>query len=838
MADDKRYVCLHGHFYQPPRENPWLEDIEVQESASPYHDWNERITHECYSANATSRILDEKGWIRRIVNNYSKISFNFGPTLLYWMDLHAPALVDAIVEADRESRERFSGHGSAIAQAHSHMIMPLANTRDKKTQILWGLSDFRSRFGREPEGMWLPETAADLETLDIMAGQGLSFVILAPRQARRVRKMSSGEWRLANEKSFDTTVPYLCRLPSGKSICVFFYHGALAQELAFGDLLKDGKAFAQKMCSEFRPDRRNAQLIHIATDGETYGHHHRFGDMALAYALDYIEENNLAKLTVYGEYLEKYPPSDEVEIHEYSSWSCFHGVERWRSDCGCHVGGGSGWNQQWRTPLRNAMDQLSEGLADVFEKEGRNVFKNPWLARDEYEPVVRNRNQAKEFLDRHMLEEMKREDVFIKALKLLEMQRYGLLMYASCGWFFDDITGLEPIQIMRCACRAMQLAQEVSGVCLEPGYLKILESARPNEGQFDSGADVYRKQVKPMEADLLKIGAFHAVESLFDDAINSREDYHCFVIETGSFQRLESGRLVFSSGIARVVSNITRDAQQLYYCALNLGDHNVMAGVDALADSREEHGNGFNGKEVNAKEPAKVIQHVRTSFEEADVLETIKRIQEHFKGRTYDTADLFEEARRRVQLKLLDNAQAMLKNRLGPIFKEYSHTLKVARKDRSVLPKVLKATLEMMLNSDLEEALTSEDIDVLEISLLHDEAVRWSMTWDSDNTRRAATKAADCLAGKLKNDPLNLKILTKMESFLDMAAEMKLQPDLWECQNEVYAVSEQHLDEMRRKTQKGDPEAEKWIKTMGTLCRLLKLTYGSLLSNPGVGEPA
>ena len=314
-----RYICIHGHFYQPPRENPWLEEIELQDSAYPYHDWNERISAECYAPNGAARQLDAANRIQNIVNNYAKISFNFGPTLLSWMERHDAEAYQAIREADRLSQENFSGHGSAIAQVYNHTIMPLANRRDKYTQAHWGIKDFQKRFGRFPEGLWLPETAVDLETLEVLAELGMKFTILAPRQASRIKKtMQGSRWHEVGDGRIDPTRVYLCVLPSGKTINLFFYDGPISQELAFAGLLKNGETFAQRLNSVFDDSRDWPQLVHIATDGETYGHHHRHGDMALAYCLHFMASNNLARITNYGEYLEKHPPTCLVEIFEES----------------------------------------------------------------------------------------------------------------------------------------------------------------------------------------------------------------------------------------------------------------------------------------------------------------------------------------------------------------------------------------------------------------------------------------------------------------------------------------------------------------------------------------
>src|SRR4051794_25375415 len=394
----QRYLCIHGHFYQPPRENPWLEAIEVRDSAYPYHDWNERVTAECYAPNAASRILDGEQRIERIVNNYSQISFNFGPSLLAWLEVERPEVYRAILEADAASAERFSGHGSALAQGYNHIILPLANRRDKRTQILWGLADFEHRFKRQAEGMWLPETAVDLETLDLLAQGGVRFTVLEPHQARRVRpKVAKGEeekWKEVGGGRIDPSVPYEVKLREGRRIAVFFFDGAISRAVAFEGLLMSGERFTDRLMSAVPADPEHDRLINIATDGETYGHHHRYGEMALSYALQHIEENGWAKLTNYGEYLATHPPQHEVEIVENTAWSCVHGVDRWREDCGCHTGGGEGWTQGWRAPLRLALDGLRDELAPLWECAARQLFAAPWEARDAYVEVLLDRSPA------------------------------------------------------------------------------------------------------------------------------------------------------------------------------------------------------------------------------------------------------------------------------------------------------------------------------------------------------------------------------------------------------------------------------------------------------------
>ncbi|HET8798141.1 MAG TPA: DUF3536 domain-containing protein, partial [Thermoanaerobaculia bacterium] len=453
-----RFMTIHGHFYQPPRENPWLEAVETQDSAFPWHDWNARVTAECYEPNATARILDEHDRIRHIVNNYASISFNFGPTLLSWMETAAPETYAAVLDADRMSRERFGGHGAAIAQAYNHMILPLAKERDKRTQVLWGLRDFERRFGRKAEGMWLPETAVDLASLEALVAEGILFTILEPHQAARWRRIGEGDWREANGH-LDPTQPYLCHLPSGRSIAIFFYDGPISRAVAFEQLLARGETFAHRLAGAFSDHRRHPQIVNIATDGETYGHHHRFGEMALAYALQIIEQQGLAKLTVYGEHLATHPPQHEVEIVERTSWSCSHGIERWRGDCGCHAGGGAGWNQQWRGPLRSALDWLRDEAATIFEREGAAVLRDPWLARDAYIDVILDRGEPSvaQFLSRHA----QHGAHVTRVLQLLEMQRNAMLMYTSCGWFFSDVSGIETVQVLAYAARVIQLVRQL-----------------------------------------------------------------------------------------------------------------------------------------------------------------------------------------------------------------------------------------------------------------------------------------------------------------------------------------------------------------------------------------
>jgi len=491
-----RYICVHGHFYQPPRENPWRGEIEEQPSAAPWHDWNERIADECYAPNTDAPVGREDDEGHPItLNTFSRISFDTGPTLLSWLERSRPGILEAIREADRSGRERFSGHGPAMAQAYNHLIQPLADSRDRQTQILWGISDFRHRFGRDPQGLWLPETAVDIESLDLMAAAGVRFTILASHQA-------------AVEEPIDPTLPYLVRLPSGREMSVFFYDDELGNAVSFGGLLNDREVFLRTLLDRGIPgsdletdadsDPDQPRLIHLATDGETFGHHVKGGEETLAWTLDQLERGGEAELTIYGEYLERFPATREIGIKENSSWSCPHGVERWRSDCGCSGGRLSDGSHAWRAPLREALDWLRDSAADLFVRETEPLLVDPWRARDEYINVILDRSEktVSRFLDEQTRPEIPPEGAR-KVLPLLELQRNAMLMYTSCGWFFDDPGDLETVQILQYAGMVIQIAARETGTDLEGGFLSILEEVESNDPERGSGAAIYERHVRP-----------------------------------------------------------------------------------------------------------------------------------------------------------------------------------------------------------------------------------------------------------------------------------------------------------------------------------------------------
>jgi alpha-amylase/alpha-mannosidase (GH57 family) len=494
----KNYLCIHGHFYQPPRENPWLDTIEKERSAAPFDNWNQRINQECYHTNAFARILNDERRIRRVLNNYEFISFNFGPTLLSWMEKMDMETYEAILNADRRSLKRW-GHGNALAQVYNHIIMPLANERDKHTQVIWGIRDFEFRFGRKPEGMWLAETAVDIPTLEVLAEHGIEFTILAPGQAKAFRKIEEKAWHEVNG-DINTRRPYICQLPSGKSISLFFYDGGMSQAVAFEGLLNYGRFFAERLTSSFNDEV--LELVNIATDGESYGHHHRHGEMALAHAIHHIQKHQLAKLTNYATFLEEFPPEYEVKIQENSSWSCYHGVERWRSNCGCHMGGNPDWNQEWRSHLRELLNWLRDELAEIYERETAPYTENPWDLRNNYiHWILKNRNISPVVLSTPNEENPEVHDLSDpyhlnpKVLQLLEMQHNALLMFTSCAWFFDEVSGIEPTQVLKYAKRAMEIAKDLTGIDLHDEFLARLEATPSNV--YENGAHKYKEEIIP-----------------------------------------------------------------------------------------------------------------------------------------------------------------------------------------------------------------------------------------------------------------------------------------------------------------------------------------------------
>ncbi len=804
----KKYICIHGHFYQPSRENPWLEDIELQDSAYPFHDWNEKISEECYKGNSNSRILDKQGNIIKIVNNYSSISFNFGPTLLSWMEKHQPEIYQTVLEGDKISQKRYHGHGSAIAQVYNHIIMPLANDRDKYTQIYWGIKDFQTRFRRYPEGIWLSETAVDYRTLEIMADLGIQFTILAPHQAKKIRKMEENTpWQEVNQTSLNTKQPYVCHLPSGKSINLFFYNGSISHEVSFGDILSNGEKLANRLLITFSQDNSQTELVHIATDGETYGHHHRFGDMALAYCLHYIEENKLATITNYGEYLEFHPPDHEVEIVENSSWSCSHGIERWRSDCGCYCGIHPDWQQKWRKPLREAMDWLRDQSIQIFEQEASAYFKDVWQARNEYISIVLNRNpdHIESFLQEYSSHPLNSEEK-TKALTLLEMQRNAMLMYTSCGWFFDEISGIETIQILQYAARCIQLIQRFANHSPEEKYLKILEQAPSNISRYQNGAKIYQLLIKPAIIDLIRVAAHYAISSLFD---GDQKSIFCYQINQRKINRLENGKLKIAIGQANIRSEITWEEDKISFAVLHLGDYNVNGGVRSYMD----------------KKAYDIMQNeIIKAFDRGDVAAIVRLMDQHFGTNSYSLWYLFKDEQRRVIREIMNLNLEQINTNLHQIYMDNYTMMNFLNQLNIPILQPFSSIAAYETNQELLALFSQEVIDLAKLEKLVQEAQDWSITLDHATL---GFKISNWVNQSLDNLNVNLNSLNKIIQIikvLNLLKPLALQLHLWKAQNIYFEKYQQEeMKAIQKKAAQGDEKNQKWLSQFKQLGYILNV---------------
>jgi alpha-amylase/alpha-mannosidase (GH57 family) len=803
-----RYVCIHGHFYQPPRENPWLERIDLQESAAPYHDWNERITRECYKANSAARILDGADLIVKIANNYERINFNFGPTLLSWMQRRHPQIHAAIVEGDRRSVERFGGHGSAIAQAYHHMILPLACRRDKVTQVIWGRRDFESRFGRSPEGMWLPETAVDLESLDILADQGIRYTILAPHQARRVRRIGDRKWLdLDNESALDTTIPYRVELPSGNNLALFFYNGPISRAVAFEGILHSGARFTERLMGAFPESAGGEPLVHIATDGESYGHHHAFGEMALAYALDAIDSSAQTRLTNYGQHLEHHPPTHEVEIAELTSWSCAHGVERWRSDCGCRINPMSGWSQEWREPLRNALNWLRDELAAVFEQGARGLLRDPWRARDEYVGLILDRSEEaqRRFLDEHCDGQLADDEV-VRSLQLLEMQHHAMLMFTSCGWFFDDLAGIETVQILQYAARAMQLADTITSERFEARFLELLEPASSNNPKRGDGRQIYDDLVRPAKVDMSRVAAHSAMMSVFDD-LSPGEESPSYSIDFEARESTDVAGDRIDTGRVRIRSASTLQQGSRGFIVLHRGGVDLHCGVFAAAEAERSSG-------LSEDLGAALRHDDRTRIEEL--------IEQHPDIRAYSFRDLFLDEQQRILDSVVDTARQEAEAAARHLFQKHLASIRLLDDPAHPLSRALQVAAELTINADLRAGLASEPVDLVKVRRCLEDATSWQVSVDEVAVARDLENAAERAARGLAGDFTDVEQIHRLREIVEVGRSLKPPVVFWDLQSSYYRWL-RSLPEDRLRQLGGNNDATHWSREARALGQALSI---------------
>lgn len=798
MPPGKRFVCIHGHFYQPPRENPWLETVETQDTAAPYHDWNERICAECYAPNGAARVVNVKNQIMRIVNNYARMSFNFGPTLLNWLREYAPRTYRTVLNGERRSRARYRGHSSAMAQVYNHMILPLANARDRATQVRWGIADYEYSFGARPEGMWLPETAVDSATLETLALNGIKFTVLAPHQCKRVRplkgedrkskaadgkaaqsgdgKINESEWMETAGSTVDTTVPYLARFSSGASIAVFFYNGPASRAIAFEGLLNSGDNFVARLKAGFK-ESAQPQLVHVATDGESYGHHHKHGEMALAYALRLLEHDKSVKLTNYASFLDQFPPEFECEIVENTSWSCGHGVERWRSNCGCN-GGHAGWNQLWRAPLRQALDELRDALAPLTEQENGKLFRDVWAARDAYIRVVLDRGteSVERFFAAHQAHLLTEEER-VRALELMEMQRHAQLMYTSCGWFFDDIAGIETVQVIAYAARVLQLAAQIFGeqaAQLEPAFLARLAEARSNNPAAGDGAQIYKKCVDTMELHLEQVAAHYAISSVFT-SFGEETDLFCYHLRRISYDIYSSGPGRLALGRVHVASAITGHAQSFSFAVLHFGDQNITAAAKIYTAADAPAFEAFS---------AQAAEHVqRADFPE------VMRALDHFYGHAdYSLTSLFSDEQRRIVQLILNSTLWDIENSLTTIYQDHASLLHYLSQAGLPKPPALTLAAGFAINAGMRRVLEEDPIDQARLRSYLTLAKADRVPLDTPTLSYIADQRMKRAMLELQMSSGSLEMLDRALQLARILTELPFDLNLWQAQNLWYEI--------------------------------------------------
>lgn len=815
----EKFLTIHGHFYQPPRENPWLEAIELQDSALPFHDWNERICKECYNPNSVSRIVDNKNQILDIVNNYQYMSFNFGPTLLSWMEEFAPLTYERIIKADIDSISEHSGHGNALAQVYNHMIMPLANAHDKETQVKWGIRDFEYRFGRKPEGIWLAETAVDDATLKVLVDNGIKFTVLSPYQALKMKKSGDKEWQDVSWGNIDParSYKYTLKCDPTKSIDLFFYDGAISRSVAFDELLKDGNRFIKRLKEGVSELRNYPQLVNIATDGESYGHHTKFGDMALSYVLKIKAESEGFKITNYAEYLDKYRSDYEVDIKQASSWSCFHGVGRWKEDCGCSTGGHPGWNQKWREPLRNALDYLRDELAKIFETEGPKYFNdNPWTIRNKYIDVILDRNYVtirkfqKENFNPDLTEEQK-----VKGMELLEIQRQAMLMYTSCGWFFSEISGIETVQIMKYAARAMQLAARFTNENFEEHFKEILSNAKSNIAEFGTGKDIYERFVKPSVVTSKQIACLWAISSLYQD-FEDEEDVYCYTVKRHSYQKVQKGSSNFLVGHIEISSKVTLQKSDLMFALMQYAGGDFHCAIKEFSNEAE-----FNDLKTTL---------IKT-FALNPITEIIRTLDEKFGKEYFTLKDIFIEERKKILQILLKDQLEKFGNTYKEMYDQGKGSIYHMQNLGLEIPKEFKISAEYALSHRYNDLLADSDgfVESPIIQQIRDinfEAKRMNITIDKTPSNKNFGKRIITNLNRLTKSFEIQQADTIIELF-EMIEKLDLQIDISEAQNIYYNKIYHRIGDILENNEKEPRDKDiKFIKLLLNIGEKLNINVG------------
>ncbi|MEK9628168.1 MAG: DUF3536 domain-containing protein [Nitrospinota bacterium] len=799
----RKYICIHAHFYQPPRENPWTQEIEIQDSAAPYKNWNKRITEECYAPNAKARILDEDLRIKKIVNNYSRISFNFSPTLLSWLESNSPETYQAILDADKESQKLFSGHGSALAQPYYHMIMPLAKSSDKLTQIIWGIEDFKLRFKREPVGVWLPETAVDIETLDFLANEGIRFTVLAPGQAKKIRSSENSNWMSVNEETLDTTRPYKQKLPSGREISIFFYNKNVSHQVAFENLLSNGDKFFNNLISQFSTDSGKTELVHPATDGESYGHHHKFGEMTLAYTLDRLMNHDSYSLVNYSKYLADYPATWEVGILENTSWSCAHGIERWRSDCGCHTGGEEGWTQAWRKPLREALDELREQLDKKFEETLNPLLKNPSEARNEFVQLILHTESVEKFLGKHAsfrLDASKK----IKVLKWMEIQRHAMLMYTSCGWFFNDVSGIETVQILRYASYALDLYSQLDGVSLESSFIETLKKARSNIPKWKSGDFIYKKMVESTRVANEQIFTCGLAANLLKKSILEIPVGSNSVLNISS-DKTSSGKYEIIFGKGDIVKDNTLEKVSMDYFVLHDGDGDYKIFVLPSVEKNKE-----------------IREKILSVFEKKGYKETLSLLLESFGPPCYPDRKIFHKFYDNLADEIGQEFWAKNRNLKKEMFSFQKNLLLLHNRLDTPLPSDFDKFSGFFLIEQWKEILNSPENSLEKIQHL----IKFSNgnSLDTLEFKSIYQERIKQVIKDIEKHPEDMEKLDCLNSLLGLLDFIPMKLNLWNAQNEVFKKVIPQYMELKKRKSDGEQNVDEWVDKIESVLNYLNIS--------------
>ncbi|MDH5720646.1 MAG: DUF3536 domain-containing protein [Spirochaetia bacterium] len=807
----KKYICIHGHFYQPPRENPWINEIESEKTAFPYKNWNQRIANECYSPNTFARILNEEKKIVRILNNYSRMSHNIGPTLLQWLQKYEFETYQNIIEADMISREKFSGHGAAIAQAYNHIIMPLASLRDKKTQVKWGIADFIDRYERYPEGLWLPETAVDTETLEVLAEHEIKFTILAPHQAKSIRHLNASDWIEVASHGIDTTMAYLAKLPSGKTINLFFYNGGLSHAVSFGNLLRDGKAFADRLIQADFPAKRDYSLMHIAVDGETFGHHHRFGEMALAFCLNEIEKSN-AQITVYAEFLEKHPPEYEVQINENTSWSCAHGIERWRDDCGCKTGLNPSWRQLWRKPLRESLNWLRDYVNKHFEKKAEEIFENVWRARNKYIHIVLSNHESK--IEKFLSTELKNnKDPKIKteALLLMELQYNLLMMFTSCAWFFDDITDIATQYVLRFAVRGIEIAEKLFEIEIYEKYKSLIHNARSNTNSNKTGAVIVEKQLLPDRVDPLLI-TIHFALSLLDKPVEEIETYNYTILHTEKKEYISEKALI-STGKMKIVNNKILETSEIYYTIVQEKPYHIHCYASFYHEIQN-------------------IENFHESLEDIvkseNLVELIRFLNSRFR-KQYLLQNLLKDFIQKYSYNKIEEAMNEILRGESRILVQNYRLLAFLAQNSLEIPHPLMLSLSNIYTKGISRLFEKKEIDIRRLKKYLNQAKFFSLSLHTSEIEFAASfqisEKMKRLLHQMKSIETEIKLLHEINETIEILNKAVFELDTWRVQNFYYKIYKRRYKIMSEKSSKGISAATEWLKVFNQLGENLHIHF-------------